>query len=225
MKHLIESFIRSILSEKMMRENFDNYAKLVTAAYAARPVLEEEAVGLWKALADHNEKMMRKVRSRIDVEFVDNYDDIGYETAEEMNRRVKDEKKMIVDTRFSDHQVWTKEQNWVFRAVHDYIVHIGGGHPFGLRGELASYNLHAKLVPVSIRPAIFSEVVGQVCTEIVTGNFPDPQKVCILHGFDYTKVGSIDPEEYVRNFESEEQMYELMDKFGATAEWGREDAT
>lgn len=210
----LHNFISKILDEKMVLENYGDYARAVTAAYEARPVFDSGAEGLWKQLAASNEKLFKQVQSRIDVEFVDDYEETGYTSSKEMKDRVAKEKKMIVDKRFSSHQVWTEEQNWKFRAVHDYVTHIGQGMPFSLRGELSAYNLHAKLVPPSVRPAIFSEVVGQVSYEIVTGSFPDPQKVCILYGFDYTSVGKIDWVEYRKNFESEEQMIELCTKYG-----------
>jgi hypothetical protein len=52
--------------------------------------------------------------------------------------------------------------------------------------------------------ALFTELVGQVCTGIVKGGFPT-QKVCKLHGFDYVQVGLIDEQEYLKNFPSFQQ--------------------
>jgi len=79
------------------------------------------------------------------------------------------------------------EDNIVFRFVHDYLIHIKGGFPFG-KGELNAYNLHAKLLPKEAIPAIFTEVVGQAAVYMTYGNFPE-QKIAVLHGFDFEKVG------------------------------------
>jgi hypothetical protein len=56
---------------------------------------------------------------------------------------------------------FSKEDNWIFRAVHDYYTHIiTKTEDFDLRGELRAYNTHAKLVPPDALPALFTEVVG-----------------------------------------------------------------
>ena len=92
---------------------------------------------------------------------------------------------------YSEHPVFSVKDNIVFRTVHDYIVHILGNKQFGAQGEIASYNLHAKLVPKEAIPAIFTEVVGQACTRVITGSFPI-QKIAILKGFDYLNVGKVE---------------------------------
>ena len=224
-KDLIRKEVANLIQEKMILKDYGDYANKVAAAYDARPVSDPSASGMWQALAAHNERLFKQLQTRIDVQFIDDYEERGYTTAEEMTQRVADTKEMLVDKRFSDHQVWSKLENWKFRAVHDYIVHIGGKKPFGLRGELQSYNLHAKLVPANIRPAIFSEVVGQVCYQLVTGAFPDPQKVCVLYGFDYVNVGGIEEREYMRNFEelSPEETQEIFQKFGLQTEEGEDE--
>jgi len=56
---------------------------------------------------------------------------------------------------------------------------------------LRAYNIHAKTGPRDGIPALFTEVVGQVCTFYVTGKFAE-QKVCLLDGFDYINVGVVD---------------------------------
>jgi len=66
------------------------------------------------------------------------------------------------------------------------------GHQFTLRGEFNSYSTHAKLAPAKALPALFTEVCGQVCYNVICGNFPQ-QKVAVLEGFDYKKIGIVIP--------------------------------
>jgi hypothetical protein len=189
------------LDERLVLANYTEYSKLVADAYDARPVKDPEAVASYKVLLAHAKKMFKQLLSRIRIEFVNEPE--PYKDAADMTKRVSEEGVMYVSTLFSENLVsgWTPMENWIFRAVHDYIVHIGGKHDFTLRGEIGTYNRHAKLVPPAALPALFSEVVGQVSYFLVRGKFPSPQKACVLYGFDYRQVGRVNPEEYRRNFE------------------------
>ncbi|MFI9005789.1 crotonobetainyl-CoA--carnitine CoA-transferase [Actinosynnema sp. NPDC053489] len=53
--------------------------------------------------------------------------------------------------------------NDVFRVVHDVFGHVAFDRGFGPRGEFAATYLHARMYPVSARPALFTEQIGQVC--------------------------------------------------------------
>ena len=46
-------------------------------------------------------------------------------------------------------------------------------------------------MPPKSYPALFTEVVGQACSFIVNGQFPE-QKIALLPGFDYEKVGVVE---------------------------------
>jgi hypothetical protein len=61
-------------------------------------------------------------------------------------------------------------------------------HAFTPRGEFNATSSHIRLAPKLAAPAIFTEVVGQVCYNEVVGRFP-VQKVAILKGFDYQNIG------------------------------------
>ena len=50
-----------------------------------------------------------------------------------------------------------------FRAVHDVIGHVLGGHSMGARGELAAARAHLALLPCSAWDAMFVEQVCQTC--------------------------------------------------------------
>lgn len=195
---LLEITANRVESKLVLRDYDAKYAPLVAKAYGARPVHEPEADAAWGSAIKFIEKMFGQIQSRVKIEFVD---DDPYASYDEMKDAVEKSKVLKVWTGASeDHPVWTPEQNWKFRAVHDWMSHLDGGHQFGLKGELASYNRHVKTFPVAARPCLFTEIVGQTSWEQVNGGFP-VHKVCILRGFDYVNVGIVDETEYAKNFE------------------------
>lgn len=185
-QHVLEEM--GVVSERLMLVDFTKYAKLVTEAYDELPVMDQSAVPAWKALEQSTEKLFKRMTSKVRVEFVD---EDPYTDAADMTNKVKESGILKIWNGEAGHPIWSTEHNLRFRAVHDYLTHIIAGAPFGLRGELRAYNTHAKLVPPKAKPAIFTEVVGQVCSAIVTGSFPT-QKVAIMEGFDYDRVGKVD---------------------------------
>jgi hypothetical protein len=187
------------VNESLVLSNYDEYAKIVSDAYDAAPEFDESMLPSYNALIDHAENVLypQILGKGIDVQFVD-YD--PYETRDEMASDVQDNKVLKISSLFNEHPVLTEEQNLIFRAVHDYYTHIVCNQNFGLRGELKAYNTHARLAPVAALPALFTEVVGQVCYAIVHGTIDEDgnfmaafgnQKVCRLDGFDYKKVGVV----------------------------------
>tara|TARA_R110000824_G_scaffold107837_1_gene254388 strand:+ start:583 stop:1785 length:1203 start_codon:yes stop_codon:yes gene_type:complete len=193
-----------ILQEKLILKSYDRWMRFVAKAYKARPNVEKTSLcdRSYKALLAHTLKFYKKLSKRIKIEFVD-YD--AYKNAAEMTADIDDNKVLRISKMFSENLLsgWSPRENWIFRAVHDYVIHYGGKHNFSMRGEISSYNRHAKLIPVIARPALFSEVVGQAAYFTVYGKFPEIQKKCILYGFDYVKVGKIDVQEYKKNYSPE----------------------
>jgi len=196
MKHL-ETF--GLFVEKLMLDNYDEYARIVADAYASAPVFDESMLPSYRALIDHAENVLypQILGKGIDVQFVNND---PYRTRDEMAKDVNDNKILKVSTLFNDHPVLSEEQNLKFRAVHDYYTHIVCNQDFGLRGELKAYNTHARLAPRAALPALFTEVVGQACYAIARGQVDEKgdfipafgeQKVCRLEGFDYRNVGVV----------------------------------
>ena len=114
-----------------------------------------------------------------------------YDTAQQMTNDVKKNGRMLVSIDFGGHPIFSNIDNCYFRAVHDYIVHIGGGFNFSGKGEIQAYNKHAKLAPKIAKPALFTEVVGQASYSITFGNFPT-QKIAIMKGVNFDEVGYID---------------------------------
>ena len=165
-------------------EQWKEYGRRVTAAYAKAPLYDEKEAWRWKLLAKHIERMYKQMLSDIRVEFVSGQ---PYETAEEMSDKVRRSGVMYISTDFNEHPIFTPLQNLQFRAVHDYIVHIAKDKSFTLKGEIGSYNAHAKLVPPAAIPALYTEVVGQASTYFTTGEFPR-QKIALLP-FDPIRIG------------------------------------
>lgn len=193
-----QEIYRKFMNEanKVTGDKMGQYAILAYAAYVAVPA--EDMTKSYKALIDSNHVLFKRLKSKIKVDFVDDYEEDGYDDKNSMVAGIKKNKELRVDTRHSDNNPYfSPEENWIFRAVHDYYTHnlrgkdYKDGYGFNLKGELQTYNTHSKLAPDAALPALFSEVVCQVSYEIVTGSFPDPQKSAIVRGFDFKNVGVI----------------------------------
>ncbi len=202
--------IKKLLNEKLMLKNWGDYTKLVAKAYEEAQDFDSTAVPHWKALNESNYTLFKKLLSKINVVFVtEDKSKVGtlnilgraykveffqgdpYPTQADMKADLTKTGVLKISMDYSDHPVFSVIDNIVFRTVHDYIVHILGNKPFGAQGEIASYNLHAKLVPNNAIPAIFTEVVGQACFKVTHGDFPK-QKIAILKGFDYINIGKVE---------------------------------
>jgi hypothetical protein len=195
MKLLLENW-REYLNEKLMLKpgpsGWELYAQLVADAYLAAPKYESRAASSFEAFIPFIEKMFKRIQSRVNVEFVDYH---PYESAQELRQDVNATDTMKIATIDAEHEIFDEITNAKFRAIHDYMSHIQAigsrGTEFTLRGELAAYNTHLKTTPKAAVPALFTEVVGQVCTYNITGKFAE-QKICLLDGFDYYNVGAVD---------------------------------
>jgi len=178
--------------------DYTKFVPVVAEAYLARPVYESEAVPSWLSLRESTNRLFKQMSRKVEVIFtdVDPYPDFA-----SMQHDIETNRRMLIWTGASDHGVWSPEDNWRFRAVHDYMIHLAGGHPFTLRGEMGAYNRHVKIAPPKARLALFVEIVGQVCTYLYQGNKFAEQKVCQMYGFDFVNVGLWDPVEYERNWE------------------------
>ena len=195
MEMLFENW-RGFLNEKLMLKpgpnGWDLYAQLVADAYMAAPKFEQRAVSSFEAMVPFVEKMFNQIQSRVDVEFVDYH---PYESAQELRDEVNTTGKMRIATIDADHEIFDEITNAKFRAIHDYMSHIQAigsrGTEFTLRGEYAAYNTHLKTLPPAAAPALFTEVIGQVSTYNMLGDFAE-QKICLLDGFDYFNIGVVD---------------------------------
>jgi len=207
------------LQEKLLLKDWNLYLELVAKAYEEAPKKQPEAEKHYEALNRHNKTFFTRALSKLNLSFYTVFESVynerqgrikvlgkeyplelitpeeEYSSATEMRNSYRETNELRISIDYSEHPYFSVEENIVFRTVHDYIVHILGDTEFGGKGEIASYNLHAKLCPPLARPALFTEIVGQASFNVVTGNFPD-QKLAILKGFDFMEVGKIDDDNY-----------------------------
>ncbi len=190
----LKTIKEGMVAESIQLKSFDEYSKLVAKVYEDAPEMDPKAVPAWKALIAHIETLYKRLTGVVKVEFVDGD---PYPNAEEMAKQVKKTKVLKIWKGGTGHPVWSQEQNLKFRAVHDYYSHIVSGQPFGTKGEIRAYNTHVKMAPPAAVPALFTEIVGQACTSVITGAFPT-QKIAILKGFDYYHLGKVEGREIVK---------------------------
>jgi len=212
---LVEDEIEEKLELKPGKLGWDKYAQLVGKAYMDAPEFDQRAVSSYKAMIPFIERMFKQIQSRVKVEFV-NYH--PYENADELRKDVKETGVLRIAKADSDHPIFTNEQNVKFRAIHDYMSHIQAigsrGTEFSLRGEIAAYNVHLKTIPKTAIPALFTEVIGQVCAYYyLGGRFPDKQKIAILPGFDYINIGRVEGRDIKNKELNEDELEEIsLDK-------------
>ena len=180
--------LSELLFEKLELVDWDLYCQLVAEAYEKAPENDPEAIASFTAMRDFVNKMFKQIESKVNVYFVDGD---PYKTADEMREDVKQNRRLKTMKDFSDHPFFSKEENWKFRSLHDWFTHIILGQNFNRDDEIKTYNAHTKMFPPAAWPALFTEIVGQVCYQTTYGHFPN-QKVAILKGFDYKNVGRVE---------------------------------
>lgn len=192
MKQLFENWRKFVLSEKLMLKpgpnGWDKYCELVAAAYQSAPRFDPVAVPSFEAMKPFVEKMFKRIESVVDVQFVEEH---PYQNADELRQDVQQNGILRISTLDAEHDIFDPITNAKFRTIHDYMSHIQRNTNFDARGEIASYNAHLQTMPPRSYPALFTEVVGQACTSIVTGGFPE-QKITLLSGFDYVNIGVVE---------------------------------
>ena len=200
---------------------FKGYVDLVAHAYRARPADDGTLGNAYRALSRHVDKLFTRLQSKVRVVFQPSGGVNGdYRDAKDMTHKVKDSGILYIDSENNEHPVFDKALNLKFRAVHDYVTHIGGNHAFDARGEIGAYNRHAKLAPPQAKPALFTEVVGQASYYLTFGDF-GPQKISTLYGFDYDVLGDVDPRLYARNFEGGQIPEKVQELLSQVAEVSR----
>jgi hypothetical protein len=84
-----------------------------------------------------------------------------YKSSPEMMDDVLHNRRMFVFDGGDDHAILTREQNFKFRAVHDYFGHTQHGFAFGPRGEENAWMEHSKMFSPVARKALTTETRGQ----------------------------------------------------------------
>jgi hypothetical protein len=84
-----------------------------------------------------------------------------YQNSREMMRDVIDNHHMWVFYGGDDHPLLSREENYKFRAIHDYFTHAAHGFEFGPRGEENAWMAHKQMFSPAAIPALTNETRGQ----------------------------------------------------------------
>lgn len=198
---------------------WDKYMQLVAEAYAAAPESTSEGEKAFKALRGHIDNNFDRLESRVKVKFVDGQ---PYKNAEEMKGKVAEEGELQISRDFNQAGFLGAKRNLKFRAIHDWYAHMKATTKpgasmiqFGLKGELQAYNAHLNFIGKNAEalPALFTEVVGQVCHQSYFGDFPE-QKIVTLPQFDFKKIGAVEGYQIVdRELQGQDDMEQLKEYF------------
>ena len=191
------------------------YCIVVAEEYTKMPAMDPNALDLWLRVITHNEKMLKRILKSVDIEFTD---EDPYRTQKDMMYDIiKNKRLKIFKTPNDDaHPGMSARDNDIFRAVHDFLGHHlpnvkdftqflsknknmtkddeaykqfrFARNNFTVRGEMNTYISHGKLLPEELRPVLFTEIVGQICTYFVTGNYT-VNKVGVMKGIDFKRIG------------------------------------
>lgn len=189
------------------------YTITIAEAYAALPQFDKAALPAWEALIESDRKFAKQILGNIKVEFVpdDPYGNLVYKNLGDMLHDITVNKHLSVfKTPLNTHPGMTPDENDTFRMVHDVLGHLGAnsstfyahlltqdagtpykplwGGGFTVRGEMNAYLKHAAIAPTAAIPALFTEVVGQICTYFTTGDYT-VNKVAIIEDVDFKNVG------------------------------------
>lgn len=195
------------LEEKIsLKSDKKTYLKAISDAYQKEPLFDKTVVYAWDALNKSNYSWFNKIvkdctlifysEQPIQEDFIKikgkKYDLVyldksPYKNQKEMKADYDNNKSIYIGIDYSEHPIFSLEDNIVFRFVHDFLVHIKGDFSFGT-GEINCYNLHIRLVPKDAIGALFTEVLAQAAVAMTTGNFPT-QKICLLKEFDWLNIG------------------------------------
>lgn len=143
-----------------------------------------KVISMAEAYADKVQRDFRKLRKKIDIEFVDRD---PYRSFEELANDVRVNKRMYVYTGFSDTPLWSPEVNWMARATHDYD-HVMANTDFSIPGEFAAYQYAVTQTPL-LEPLILSEVALQAAsTQVLGGQFAAGAQKVVLPEYDILKL-------------------------------------
>lgn len=162
----------------------------IAAQYDAAPLYDPEAAPYWDELIYDTEGKYDDLQRTI--KFIPVDEENPYKSAQEMFSDIE-QGVMKISTRNNEHPLWSPEQNFKFRAVHDYFGHFVPRADFTMQGEEIAYQAHSKLVPTDAKKALDVEVRGQAAVAIAHGGEFAPQKVYIP-GKEYPAPVEITPE-------------------------------
>lgn len=150
--------------------------RALARTYQRAPVVAPRVQRSYKALVAEVKQQFQSLP--VDVVFTDQ-DPYG-PSSKAMIRDVKENKRLKIWTGSSEHPILTPEENWLFRAVHDYYGHFGGPdqphYTFTREGEHKAYKRHKSMFSPKAHAALASETEAQQAVFHTTGDFAQQQK-------------------------------------------------
>lgn len=115
----------------------------------------------YKAFVSEIEKQFNHLSKEIQVEPWDDISTQPYKNSKEMMDDVMYNHHMYVYMGGMEHDILTPEQNFKFRAVHDYYGHAQYGYEFGPKGEFNATIEHSKMFTPEAQQALVGETTMQ----------------------------------------------------------------
>ncbi len=136
-----------VIAEEFESLDFRDDAELVLDAYRA---LAREVMAQYRFLSEHYA-----------ISPYGDEDPVPYADSAEMMDDVRENRRLWVYTGGDDHAYLSREENFMFRAVHDLFGHAAHGYGFGPMGEENAWVQHSKAFSPLARAALTTETRGQ----------------------------------------------------------------
>lgn len=172
--------IEAACYSNIMRDIEKSYIRHVAIAYKKAQESASYRYS-WERLAEFVDFKCKPLFNQLEINFVGIK---PYKNNVEMNRAIKKQKKLKIFTPNSEHPIWTKQQNWLFRLYHDYYGHYAINQPFTFQGELLVYQHHIEQIPAGARMALMTESIGELCYYFYYKRYVSKHKICNLLMFD-----------------------------------------
>lgn len=146
--------------------------RLLARRYRRAPIVDPRAHKSYDALVQGVEQQFRTLPVAVEFTHADAYGT----SSRQMFRDIEQHGRLKVWTGSSDHPVLTPEQNWKFRAVHDYYGHYVPRVGFSRGGERAAFEAHRRMFPAEAHSALAAETEAQQAVYRITGTYAAEQK-------------------------------------------------
>lgn len=156
-------FIKKVALEYLKSTNFNN-ALIVN----------------WNELREYNYRKFDLILRDIKVQLSS---ENPYRCYKEMRDDINMNRTLKIYTGNCVHPLWSREDNYIFRAVHDYYGHYLNDQPFTFLGELRVFLAHIKDMTHKAQVALMTELIGELCYYFYFHQYVDSHKICNLHYF------------------------------------------
>lgn len=177
---------------KKQREDFFELQRELEAIYiqhvakAYKNSNEESSLRYsWDCLGDFVKNKCEDIFNRISVYLTP---ENPYRSFISMKNDIQNNNRLKIFTGNSDHPIWSREINILFRLYHDYYGHYKNNCPFTFTGELLVYKYHCEEIPIAAKLALMTESIGELCYYFYYHKYVDKHKVCDLSIYDPSKI-------------------------------------